>query len=137
MPRQPMYRLCLLPFAAAVILMIGCGVKADGEATITIHYSQFAPEVVEVVAGQPITITLRNDDPIEHEWIVGTPDVHDVHRIGTEPFHGDVPTEVTIPAFTTLETTLMFAEPGEYAFICHLPGHEAYGMAGTLRVVEA
>jgi uncharacterized cupredoxin-like copper-binding protein len=29
-----------------------------------------------------------------------------------------------------------FAEPGEYKMICHLPGHEAYGMVGVLRVVE-
>ena len=27
-------------------------------------------------------------------------------------------------------------QPGEYAFICHLPGHEAYGMRGVVRVVE-
>jgi uncharacterized cupredoxin-like copper-binding protein len=31
-------------------------------------------------------------------------------------------------------TTITFDAPGEYAFICHLPGHEAYGMAGTVRV---
>ena len=133
-----MRRLSLLLFVAAVVLVAsGCGGAQEGNPTITIHYSQFAPDVLEVPAGRPVTITLRNDDPIEHEWIVGTPDVHDVHRVGTEPFHGDVATEVTIPAFTTLETTLVFAEPGEYAFICHLPGHEAYGMAGTLRVVDA
>ncbi|MCH8816010.1 MAG: cupredoxin domain-containing protein [Chloroflexi bacterium] len=127
----------LLLIAGAVLLAGACGGGQEGEATITIHYSAFQPQVLEVPAGQPVTITLRNDDPIAHEWIVGTPDVHDVHRVGTEPFHGDVSTEVTIPAFTTLETTLTFTEPGEYAFICHLPGHEAYGMAGTLRVVDA
>jgi uncharacterized cupredoxin-like copper-binding protein len=31
-------------------------------------------------------------------------------------------------------TTLTFAEPGDYLYICHLPGHEAYGMVGTLHV---
>ncbi len=138
MPRQLMFRLCLLPFvAAAAILMLGCGGGADGEQTISIRYSQFTAGIVEVAAGQPVTITLRNDDPIEHEWIVGTDDVHDAHRVGTEPVHDERPTEVTLPAYSTLETTLTFAEPGDYAFICHLPGHEAYGMVGTLRVVEA
>ena len=34
----------------------------------------------------------------------------------------------------TAETTLTFHEPGEIAFICHVPGHEAYGMVGTLTV---
>ena len=130
--------LLLLPFAtAAVLLLIACGGEADGERTIAIHYSQFESQVIEIVAGQPVTITLRNEDPIEHEWIVGTDEVHDAHRVGSEPFHGDLPNEVTLPAYATLETTLIFAGPGEYAFICHLPGHEAYGMVVTLRVVEA
>ena len=132
-----MLRLGLLLFAAAVALLaIGCGGEQAGRPTITIHYSRFTPDVLEVRVGQPVIITLRNDDPIEHEWIVGTADVHDAHRVGTEPLHEDLPTEVTIPAFTTLETTLIFAEAGEYAYICHLPGHEAYGMIGTLLVVE-
>ena len=132
-----MLRLGLLLFAAAVALLaIGCGGQQAGRLAITIHYSRFTPDVLEVPAGQPVTITLRNDDPIEHEWIVGRADVHDAHRVGTEPFHDERPSEVTIPAFTTLETTVTFEEAGEYAYICHLPGHEAYGMVGTLLVVE-
>jgi len=26
--------------------------------------------------------------------------------------------------------------PGTYRYICHLPGHEAYGMVGTLVVTD-
>jgi len=33
-------------------------------------------------------------------------------------------------------TTVMFETAAEYDYICHLPGHEAYGMVGSLRVVE-
>ena len=84
----------------------------------------------------PVTFELRNDDPIAHEWIVGDEDVHKRHRLGTEPYHDAVPTEVTIPAFETRTTVVTFDKPGEYAFVCHLPGHEAYGMRGTVRVVE-
>jgi uncharacterized cupredoxin-like copper-binding protein len=47
-----------------------------------------------------------------------------------------VPAEVTVPAFETRTTVITFDKPGEYAFICHLPGHEAYGMRGVVRVVE-
>ena len=83
-----------------------------------------------------MTITLRDDDPIDHEWIVGPPDVHERHRTGTEPFHDERPTEVTVPALSSRVTRLTFDQPGEYAYICHLPGHEAYGMVGTLRVLE-
>ena len=82
----------------------------------------------------PITVVLRNDDPIDHEWIVGDAAVHERHRTGTEPVHGSRPTEVSIPAGSTRETTVRFDTPGTYLYICHLPGHEAYGMVGTLVV---
>ncbi|MEX2238303.1 MAG: cupredoxin domain-containing protein [Dehalococcoidia bacterium] len=125
-----------LPLIAAVVLLASsCG--GDGgpaEATVAIKYSHFTPGTLTVEAGEPVTITLRNDDPIEHEWIVGLPDVHERHRTGTEPYHDERPTEVTVPALSSRTTTVTFDEPGEYLFICHLPGHEAYGMVGTIYV---
>ena len=134
---MPRFGLLLLA-GGLVLVAAGCGGGgSSNERTIAIRYSQFTTGAVEVVAGEPFTITLRNDDPIEHEWIVGAEDVHEVHRTGTEAFHDSRPTEVTVPAFATRETTLVFAELGDYAYICHLPGHEAYGMVGTLRVVAA
>ena len=42
--------------------------------------------------------------------------------------HGDRPNEVSLPPRTTKTTTLTFDAPGEMVFICHFPGHEAYGM---------
>jgi plastocyanin len=33
-----------------------------------------------------------------------------------------------------LTHTVTFGEPGDYAFICHLPGHEEYGMRGVVLV---
>jgi uncharacterized cupredoxin-like copper-binding protein len=123
-------------FAAVALLLGAC---SDGEAapaaTVRIFYSHFEPERVTVTAGEPLTVTLRNDDPIEHEWIVGDEGVHERHRTGTEPFHDAIPTEVTVPAFSTRVTTVTFDEPGLYQYICHLPGHEQYGMTGTLEVV--
>jgi uncharacterized cupredoxin-like copper-binding protein len=105
--------------------------------TIRFHYSHFEPNVVTVPAGVRITFTLRNDDPIDHEWIVGPPAVHEVHRHGTEMFHGRIPTEVSVPAYSTRVTSITFDDPGELAYICHLPGHEEYGMTGTVVVVPA
>ena len=101
---------------------------------LPIRYSHFERPAVTVQAGVPITIVLRNDDPIDHEWIVGDEGVHERHRNGTEPVHASRPTEVTIPAGSTRTTTISFATPGMYLYICHLPGHEAYGMVGTLVV---
>ncbi len=120
------------------LMMAGCGGgERSAAATVAIHFSRFGPSAIEVPAGEPVRIILRNDDPIDHEWIVGTAEVHERHRTGTEPFHSTRPTEVTVPALESRETTVVFAEPGEYQFICHLPGHEAYGMVGTVTVTDS
>jgi uncharacterized cupredoxin-like copper-binding protein len=77
---------------------------------------------------------IDNDDPIDHEWIVGDEALHERHRTGTEPVHNARPTEISISAGTERRTTVTFASPSTLTFICHLPGHEAYGMVGTLTV---
>ena len=126
--------------AAALLLVLALGtsacssVAAGERITIRIHYSSFDPQRVTVPAGVPVTFVLVNDDPIDHEWIVGDAAVHARHRTGTEPHRGARPTEVSIPALTTLETTVTFPQPGIFAYICHLPGHEAYGMTGLVTV---
>jgi uncharacterized cupredoxin-like copper-binding protein len=121
--------------AAAAAFAATRGGDTGDERTITIHFSKFAPGTITVPSGEPVTIRLVNEDPIGHEWIVGTEDVHARHRTGTEPYHDELPTEVTVPALSTRVTTVTFDQPGDYPFICHLPGHEAYGMRGTLRIV--
>jgi uncharacterized cupredoxin-like copper-binding protein len=109
----------------------------EGRAEIRVRYSAFSPTEVVATAGVPITIVLVNRDPIDHEWLVGDDAFHERHRTGTEAHHGRRPTEVSMPAGETVTTTVTFQDPGEYRFICHLPGHEAYGMVGILRVVPA
>ena len=46
----------------------------------------------------------------------------------------DVATEVTVEALSATRTQITFDEAGRMAYICHLPGHEAYGMVGVLTV---
>jgi plastocyanin len=128
----------MLAVAAAGIALLAaaCDGSASASAAVRIHFSLFETEALTVRAGEPLTVTIRNDDPIAHEWMVGDAALHERHRTGTEPFHNDIPTEVTIPAFSSRTTTITFDEPGEYLYICHLPGHEAYGMVGILKVTE-
>jgi len=103
---------------------------------IEVHYSRFAPSVIEVPAGRPVTFVITNTDPIDHEWIVGDTALHERHRTGTEPVHDTRPTEVSLDAGATRRTVVTFDEPGAFTFVCHLPGHEAYGMTGTLVVTQ-
>ena len=122
-------------FVLAVVAVACGGAAAAERVTIAIGYSAFEPARLTVPVGVPVTFVLVNGDPIDHEWIVGDGAVHEAHRSGTEMAHDARPTEVSLPALTTVETTVTFDAPGLYPYICHLPGHEAYGMVGLV-VVE-
>jgi uncharacterized cupredoxin-like copper-binding protein len=117
----------------AAVTAAGCGPEAR-TVTITIRYSAFDPAEITVPRGVPVTFVLENQDPIDHEWLIGDDAFHAAHRAGTHATHGEVPTEVTVPALETAMTTITFDEPGTLTFICHLPAHESYGMVGTLTV---
>jgi uncharacterized cupredoxin-like copper-binding protein len=117
----------------AASAITGCA-PGSQTVTLTIHYSGFDITQVSVPRGVPVTFILVNEDPIDHEWLIGDDTFHDRHRAGTHAVHGEVPTEVTVPALSTVRTTITFAEAGDLAYICHLPGHEAYGMVGVLSV---
>jgi len=110
--------------------------EAASVVEIRIHFSRYEPAAISVPAGQPVTFVITNTDPIDHEWIVGDDDVHRRHRTGTEPAHGARPTEISVRALTERRTTVTFDRPGKLTFVCHLPGHEAYGMVGTLTVTS-
>ena len=117
----------------AVTAAAGCTPSAQ-TVTLTIHYSAFDLTEVSVPAGVPVTFVIVNEDPIDHEWLIGDEAFHEAHRTGTHASHDRLPAEVSVPALETVETTITFDEPGSLAYICHLPGHEAYGMVGVLTV---
>jgi uncharacterized cupredoxin-like copper-binding protein len=135
---MPSTRMILgLLLAGLMALAVGAGAGlAGGERTVLIdvRYSRFAPGDVRVPVGVPVRFVIANHDPIDHEWIVGDDAVHEAHRTGTEPFHAARPTELTIEAGREVATVVTFDRPGRLTFVCHLPGHEAYGMVGTVLV---
>jgi len=124
----------VLAAGAAAVTLARPSEPVSTSVTIEIHYSHFNPSAITVPVGVPITITLRNDDPIDHEWIVGDDAVQQKHRTGTELLHPSIPTEVVIPALSTRTTVVTFAASGQLKYICHLPGHEAYGMVGVVTI---
>ena len=121
---------------ATAVAVSGCTVAAAGprRVEIRIHYSHFDPPTLTVPHGVPITFVLVNEDPIDHEWLIGDAAFHERHRHGTEAHHGARPDEVSIDALSTIETTITLSAPGTLQYICHLPSHEAFGMVGTLTV---
>ncbi len=126
--------------AVAVLVLAGCGgggrLGAPHVRTIEIdvHYSAFSTTAIDVRPGETVRFKVRNRDPIAHELIVGDQAVQDYHEHGTEAHHASRPGEVSVAAGSTAETVYTFISRGTALFGCHLPGHWAYGMKGTITV---
>lgn len=132
--------------AVALTLLVGAAAASRGAAAranagtvhITIHYSSFAPDSLDVDPGETVRFVIRNTDPIDHEFILGDPAVQRRHEQGRERHHhGDVPGERSVAAGQEAATTYSFPftlDGQTLEFACHLPGHYAYGMHGTARV---
>jgi uncharacterized cupredoxin-like copper-binding protein len=102
---------------------------------VDIHYSHFSLSTLHVQPGTTVQFLVHNNDPINHEFIVGDAAVHKRHEQGhTELPHPPVPGEVSVPPGQVGETFYRFDQPGSYLFACHLPGHLAFGMRGWIVV---
>ena len=112
---------------------------ASGPGTITVEVgidqSRFDTGDLRVVEGTLVEFVVRNDDPIDHELVVGNAAVHARHAEGSEQRHPPVPGEVSVAPAATALTYYVFNDPGTVDYVCHLPGHEAYGMRGTIEVI--
>lgn len=102
---------------------------------MSIEYSEFSIDHLRVRPGTIVQFEVDNFDPIHHELVVGPAEVHERHEHGTERAHPPVPGEVSLPPQSSGMTFIRLDEPGTVAFACHLPGHVAYGMTGTIEVV--
>jgi uncharacterized cupredoxin-like copper-binding protein len=123
----------LVPLLLFFVVIVGaCAPAAPRTVAITIHYSHYSTGEIDVPAGVPVTFVITNDDPIDHEWMLGDLAMHERHRTGTEPVHASRPDELTIPALSSRTTTLAFPVAMTLMYMCHLPGHEQYGMVGML-----
>ena len=134
--------------AAAVTVGTGYAVAASGTAQdalgpghviveVGIDRSRFDMGTLRVAEGTLVEFVVRNDDPIDHELIVGTPEVHRAHERGQELSHPPVPGEVSVAPDQVASTFYEFTDAGSIVYACHLPGHVAYGMQGTIEVIDA
>ena len=129
-------RLVAAVVLAAGVALTGCagGQRTDRTVELTVHHSHFSLDEVHVRPGETVRFVLHNTDPIPHELIVGDQSVQDRHEAGTESHHGERPGEVSAAPGATVVTTYRFGSTGRLLFGCHLPGHWAYGMQGTITV---
>lgn len=142
--------------AAAIVVLVTVGATmagyafdgaaADSAATpplgpglvtvdVDMAYSAYSLQDLHVYEGTLVRFVVKNEDPINHEFIVGDDAVHARHATGHEAFHPPVPGEVSVGPGETGLTTFLFDEPGTVVYACHLPRHLEYGMVGEITVV--
>jgi uncharacterized cupredoxin-like copper-binding protein len=131
----------LVAVAALALALAGCGVsRADPPNGIrTVHvmikWTSFHPSTFSFPDGTTVRFVIHNSDPIEHEFILGSKRVQDhVEHTAHLSHDGSVPGQITVPSGTTRTTIYTFGRPGSVLLGCHLPGHYAYGMRGTVTV---
>jgi uncharacterized cupredoxin-like copper-binding protein len=141
-------RLGLAVAAGALVAATGYAVEASGAPRQTlgpgvvtvevgIDQSRFDIGALRVEEGTLVEFVVQNDDPIDHELVVGDSEVHRRHADGSERRHPPVPGEVSVAPGDRAMTFYEFTEVGSIAYACHLPGHVAYGMQGTIEVIPA
>lgn len=133
-------RIRLVAAGALLLFLASCTAHAQPElmgprtVEVTIKHSRFLPSEFEFDSGETVRFLITNQDPIDHEFIIGDETVQDRHENGTEAEHGEVPGEVTIHAMESAVTTFEFSGPGVLLIGCHAPGHYDYGMRGTIHI---
>ena len=129
--------------ALGLACLTACGASSaapsdasDAKVEVAIEHSAFDLDETSFEAGETVTFVIRNEDPIDHEFIIGDGRVHAQHEEGKQRHHhGTVPGEISVPAGTTRRTTFTFDEEGNVEYACHLPGHYDYGMRGAVSVL--
>ena len=104
-----------------------------------LRYDNLASAVRKILRGyrreETVRFVVHNEDPIDHEFILGDRTVQIAHEHGTQAYHAPSPGVMTVPAGQTRVTTYTFRAAGPLIIGCHLPGHYAYGMRAPVTVV--
>jgi uncharacterized cupredoxin-like copper-binding protein len=124
---------------AIAALLLGAALLpacSTGPRTITVdmRFSHYLPVALHVGAHETVRFKLVNEDPITHEFIIGTAAQQQAHETGPEVDHNGLPGQASLGPGQTRTISFRFGAPGSLIFACHRPGHYAYGMRGTITI---
>jgi uncharacterized cupredoxin-like copper-binding protein len=117
------------------------GDRAKVSRTVNLAMSddmRFAPSRLVVRRGETVRFVLRNDGKALHEMVLGTEADLRRHaeqmRAAPDMAHAEA-NMVHVAPGAQRQLVWTFAQPGEFAFACLIPGHYEAGMKGKV-VVE-
>ena len=113
------------------------------DADLTVEITQldsfaFEPSDVEVQIGETVTFLVTNEGQTPHEFVLGDDMVQQGHESEMQEMGGelmpDEPNALTVQPGETRSLTWTVTETGTLRFACHVAGHFAAGMVGTIDV---
>jgi uncharacterized cupredoxin-like copper-binding protein len=125
---------------------------APREINVIMRDYLFEPDPIRLVPGETVRFNVVNAGLLAHELVLGGPVVQaawaSAEAAATPPGFTATPPPVSLPpgtaglrvfvesgGFTTVDYAVPLGEQLELA--CHIPGHLAQGMVGTVELVEA
>ncbi len=106
--------------------------------------ARFAPSRIEVEHGSTVAFVVTNAGRLEHELVIGDRAAQAEHERrmrqmaerppAVAPVAGD-PDAVDVPPGETRTLVHTFGSRGSLLFGCHVTGHYAAGMRGTIEVI--
>lgn len=143
----------LLILLAVGLALVGCTAGENAEeahadeqevSVTALDELRYEPSTIEVEANRPVALTLINEGALDHDLsIVQLPLAGEVEAHAEEEAHDEHEMSMDedelalhLSATPDDRETVIFtpSEPGEYQFLCTVPGHQEAGMVGTLVV---
>ena len=128
-------------FALSVLLILSIVLTACGgggaatKLNVTMTDFKYDPVENTVAAGKEITLNLKNDGAVLHEYVIMKHGLSAGDKFGPED-EDNIYWEVEVdPGKSTTATFTAPAELGDYEIVCGTEGHLVAGMKGKLTVV--
>jgi uncharacterized cupredoxin-like copper-binding protein len=126
----------IVTLLVAVAALAACSDGGGGrEVHVELFEMGFEPARIEVAAGETVTFVVENAGFATHEFFVG--DEADQQAREEELASGAMPSDpnsVIVANGGSAELTHTFGRAGELLMGCHIIGHYAAGMVGTIVV---
>jgi uncharacterized cupredoxin-like copper-binding protein len=99
----------------------------------------FQPKEISVATGEIVLFEVTNDGKLAHEFVIGDDATQDEHEMemadmGQGMMPADEANAVGLEPGETKMLAWTFSEPGTFKYGCHVTGHYAGGMVGTITV---
>ena len=126
-------------FALSLIFAFSLAACGGGGSSTTLDVTfadfTFRPNTFSIPAGQEITLNVKNDGAVIHEFVIMKLGENVGEDFGPED-EGNIYWEVEADSGQSKSVTFTApTEAGEYQVVCGTQGHYVAGMVGTLNVV--